>query len=58
MNGADEPLTFPPESGISASQRLFSEEVGIATAGEVQDPREPAYEFNNGRRFYAPDRDG
>lgn len=49
----DVPLVFPPEAGISASQRLFSEEVGIAAAkdGIPQDPREVVYEFSNGRRF-------
>ena len=35
------------------TQRLFSEEVGIARATNDENPlqRDPAYEFNNGRRF-------
>jgi hypothetical protein len=39
--------------GTSASQRLFSEEVGIAAAseGQILDNKDVAYEFSNGRRF-------
>lgn len=49
----DVPITLPPGAGISFSQRLFSEEVGLATAmdGQALDPRETTYEFSNGRRF-------
>jgi len=57
MSGTeDTPLTFPPGAGISASQRLWSEETGAALAqqGEPFDTREPSYEFSNGRRFLAP----
>lgn len=47
------PITLPPGSGISFTQRLFSEEVGLAAAmdGQSLDPRETTYEFSNGRRF-------
>jgi hypothetical protein len=50
------PLIFPPELGISASQRLWSEEVALAITrdGEPIDQLEVAYEFSNGRRFYSP----
>lgn len=38
------------------TQRLFSEEVGIARAAADADPlqRDPAYEWSNGRRFVQP----
>jgi len=51
------PITFPPGSGISVSQRLFSEEVGIAAAteGQVLQEKEYVYLFSNGRRFLDTD---
>ncbi len=47
------PIKLPPGSGISFSQRPWSEEVALAAAveGLPLDPREPTYEFSNGRRF-------
>ena len=38
------------------SERLWSEEVGIANADEELKPI-PAYEWNNGRTFYQPKND-
>lgn len=37
------------------TQRLFSEECGIAEAGEAVDPfrKDPGYEWSNGRKFDA-----
>lgn len=44
---------LPP--GISVTERLWSDEVGIANANSDlggQDPtKEPGYEFSNGRKF-------
>ena len=49
----DAPL--PP--GISVSERLWSDEVGIANAdsplGALDPTREPGYEFSNGTKFYS-----
>jgi hypothetical protein len=36
---------------VRTSERLWSEEVGIAEATDPKPPYEPAYEFSNGRRF-------
>lgn len=45
---------FPPN--VYVTERLWSEEVGIAAADEpleLQDPsREPGYEFSNGIKFF------
>jgi len=51
----DEPIALPAASGLSFSQRLWSEEVALATAreGVPIDSREPSYEFSNGRKFLA-----
>ena len=44
---------LPP--GISVSDRLWSDEVGIANAdsplGTLDPTKEPGYEFSNGRTF-------
>lgn len=49
---ADAPL--PPN--VYVTERLWSEEVGIAAASDgdtIQDPsREPGYEFSNGVKFF------
>lgn len=46
---------LPP--GISVSERLWSDEVGIANAdsplGALDPTREPGYEFRNGTKFYS-----
>ena len=46
---------LPP--GISISERLWSDEVGIANAdsplGALDPTREPGYEFSNGTKFYS-----
>ena len=43
--GQDVPIVQP------ASQRLFSEEVGIAAADAPLPERDPGYQFSNGRTF-------
>lgn len=45
-----------PDGQPRFTQRLFSEEVGIARASSDQDviPRDIAYEWSNGRRFVQP----
>jgi len=43
--GRDTPVVLP------ASQRLFSEEVGIAAADSPLPDKDPGYQFSNGRRF-------
>lgn len=43
--GQDVPIVQP------ASQRLFSEEVGIAAADAPLPDQDPGYQFSNGRRF-------
>lgn len=49
------PIALPPGSGISFSQRLFSDEVGLAEEMGGQsldlDRREVTYEFSGCRRF-------
>ena len=42
-----------PDGHPRFTQRLFSEEVGIAMANSEQNPLapEPGYEFSNGRRL-------
>lgn len=40
-----------PDGTPSFSQRLWSEEVGIAQADQPLPPKDPGYEFSNGRRF-------
>lgn len=40
-----------PKTRVRTSQRLFSEEVGIADAEDVARPKDTAYQFSNGRRF-------
>jgi hypothetical protein len=51
----DEPIPRPPGTGIAFSQRLWSEEVGLAAAidGAPLDPRDIEYQFSNGRQFRA-----
>lgn len=47
----------PGVNGVSYSQRLFSEEVAIASAmngDPLSDVRQPGYEFSNGTRFDTP----
>ena len=46
---AAEPKPIP----VQYSERLFSEEVAIAASksGEPINPKDPGYEFSNGRRF-------
>lgn len=49
------------EPVVKMSSRLWSEEVGSAEADSIIAPRDPGYEFSNGRKFvdgkgaYAPD---
>ena len=57
MSNPDVPIVFPPGSGISASQRLFSEEVALADAinGTQVQGKEYVYLFSNGRKFLETD---
>lgn len=45
----------PMPPGVSMSERLWSDEVGIANAdsplGALDPTKEPGYEFSNGRTF-------
>lgn len=45
----DTPL--PADQKVQHSERLWSDEVGIARAGEVLPARDVAYEWSNGRKF-------
>ena len=44
-----------PSETVTTSERLWSEEVGIAAASDplsnLDPSKEPGYEFSNGRRF-------
>lgn len=40
-----------PRTVVRVTQRLWSEEVGAAAADAVLPPKDPGYEFSNGRRF-------
>lgn len=56
MSNPSQDLPVPNPSGWPRfTQRLFSEEVGIAQAESEVDPlqKEPGYEFSNGRRFHS-----
>jgi hypothetical protein len=46
--GQDAPIVLP------ASQRLWSEEVGIAAADDLLPINDPGYEFSNGRKYETP----
>jgi hypothetical protein len=39
-----------PEPVVTTSERLWSEEVGLANADEIQKPV-PVYEWSNGRKM-------
>jgi hypothetical protein len=41
-----------PRTVVKTSERLWSDEVGMAEAAEGLPPRPVAYRFNNGRVFY------
>ena len=60
MENNSQPVLGPMPPGVSVTQRLFSEEVAIAASmgGETTDNKDWAYEFSNGRRFFAPDNIG
>ena len=49
--------TAPMPPGVNFSERLWSEEVGIAAAEDPidsNDPnRQPGYEFSNGVKFFS-----
>lgn len=45
------PVTEPV---VNVSQRLWSDEVGIAEAESIVQPQEPGYEWSNGRKFVTP----
>lgn len=40
-----------PDQTVTTSERLWSEEVGIANASEALPPKDVAYEFSQGRQF-------
>jgi hypothetical protein len=40
---------IPADQQVSTNERLWSEEVGLARAGEALPPKDPAYEWSNGR---------
>lgn len=48
QTGQDPPIVLP------ASQRLWSEEVGIAAADDLLPINDPGYEWSNGRTFETP----
>jgi len=43
---------LPADQRVSTTERLWSEEVGLAQSGEPLQPKDVAYEFSNGRRFF------
>lgn len=43
---------LPADQRVSTSERLWSEEVGLVQAEEPLQPRDIAYEFSNGRKFF------
>ena len=46
-----------PNEQVTTTDRLWSEEVGIAASCDdkagIDPTKEPGYEFGNGRKFYA-----
>lgn len=40
-----------PKTIVRITRRLWSEEVGRAEAETLLPPKEPVYQFSNGRRF-------
>lgn len=40
-----------PRTVVRISERLWSQEVGAAAAETLLPPKDPGYEFSNGRRF-------
>lgn len=48
---ATTPYKPPSSTVVRTSERLWSEEVGRAEAETVVRPKDPAYQFSNGRQF-------
>lgn len=42
------------DSKVKITERLWSEEVGIANADAELKPLDPAYEWSNGKTHYTP----
>ncbi|MCK0507919.1 hypothetical protein [Aromatoleum anaerobium] len=40
-----------PKTRVRTSERLWSQEVGAAEAQAPLPPKDPGYEFSNGRKF-------
>jgi hypothetical protein len=43
---------MPNDQTVTTSERLWSEEVGLANGSDPLQPKDVAYEFSNGRKFY------
>lgn len=43
---------IPADQRVTTSERLWSEEVGLAQRDEPLQPKDVAYEFSNGRKFF------
>lgn len=48
---ATAPPTPDPRTRVRVTERLWSEEVELARAGEELKPGDTAYEFSHGRKF-------
>lgn len=47
---ATAPPRQDPRTVVKHSTRIWSDEVGLANAGEIVPPYDPGYQFSNGKR--------
>lgn len=43
---------LPADQRVTTSERLWSEEVGLANANDPLPTKDVGYEFSNGRKFF------